>query len=254
MKAIAARRIAMLRVKRNNLFAGAGLSNVTLNVDSAPFSFLELSLSLAREYATCCIIVISVTMSTDYDLDDTPSSLTDDSSARRIHVGERPRERRSLTRKTASLGRSKGEEERREYERFTEHSEYRRALFEEEDHDNRYRLIPVHDRGTQDSRSSDESVRIFVYERVRNVHLVNSRYHSVERERGYQNGEYSQDSEMESDPFVTWRPRRALPREYFIEIMVVADKKMVDYHGSGLISYILVLMSTVGTYTISGYL
>lgn len=80
-----------------------------------------------------------------------------------------------------------------------------------------------------------------------NARLVNSRYYSVERERGYQNGGYSQDSEMESDPFVTWRPRRALPREYFIEIMVVADKKMVDYHGSGLISYILVLMSTVGT-------
>ncbi|XP_032671699.1 A disintegrin and metalloproteinase with thrombospondin motifs 9 isoform X2 [Odontomachus brunneus] len=137
----------------------------------------------------------------DYDLNDTPSPSTDDSSAGKIYVGERPRERRSLTRKTASLRRSK--EEEKEYERFTEQSEYRRALFEEEDHDNRY--------------------------------------HSIERERSYQNGGHSQDL----DPFVTWRPRRALPREYFIEIMVVADKKMVDYHGSGLISYILVLMSTV---------
>lgn len=75
---------------------------------------------------------------------------------------------------------------------------------------------------------------------------MNSRYYGVERERSYQNGGHSQDS----DPFVTWRPRRALPREYFIEIMVVADKKMVEYHGSGLISYILVLMSTVGTYSL----
>lgn len=59
---------------------------------------------------------------------------------------------------------------------------------------------------------------------------------------------------MDSDFFVTWRPRRALPREYFIEIMVVADAKMVEYHGSGLVSYILVLMSTVGIYIIFGYI
>lgn len=71
-------------------------------------------------------------------------------------------------------------------------------------------------------------------------------YHSVERERPYQ--EYSQDSEMDSDTFVTWRPRRALPREYFIEIMVVADAKMAEYHGTGLVNYIMVLMSTVSTF------
>jgi len=65
----------------------------------------------------------------------------------------------------------------------------------------------------------------------------------MEHEHNYQ--EYSQNSEIDSDPFVTWRPRRALPHEYFIEIMVVADAKMVEYHGSGLVSYILVLMSTV---------
>jgi len=65
----------------------------------------------------------------------------------------------------------------------------------------------------------------------------------MENEHNYQ--EYSQNSGTDLDPFVTWRPRRALPREYFIEIMVVADAKMVEYHGSGLVSYILVLMSTV---------
>lgn len=68
----------------------------------------------------------------------------------------------------------------------------------------------------------------------------------MERESNHQNEEYAKDSEM--NPFVTWRPRRALPREYFIEIMVVADAKMVEYHSSGLTSYILVLMSTVGIY------
>lgn len=77
---------------------------------------------------------------------------------------------------------------------------------------------------------------------------MNSRYYSVERE--HQNEEYAQDLEIDSDPFVTWRPRRALPREYFIEIMVVADAKMMEYHGTGLVSYILVLMSTVGTYSL----
>ncbi|KAG5308607.1 ATS20 metalloproteinase, partial [Pseudoatta argentina] len=142
----------------------------------------------------------------DYDSDDVPSPLTDDSSARRIYVGERSRERRSLTRKTASLERFPREEEER-YKQFTELSEHR-DFFQRLDYDDRY----------------------YIMER--------------ERERGYQN-EDAQDSEMDSDPFVTWRPRRALPREYFIEIMVVADAKMVEYHGTGLVSYILVLMSTV---------
>lgn len=73
----------------------------------------------------------------------------------------------------------------------------------------------------------------------------NCRYYPVKRRRNVPSEEYSQDSEMESDPFVTWRPRRALPREYFIEIMVVADAKMVNYHGKGLFGYILVLMSMV---------
>ncbi|XP_011881326.1 PREDICTED: A disintegrin and metalloproteinase with thrombospondin motifs 9 isoform X3 [Vollenhovia emeryi] len=141
----------------------------------------------------------------DYDSDDVPAPLTDDGSARKVYVGERSRERRSLTRKTASLERFPREEEE-EYERFTELSEHRRDFFQRLDYD---------------------------------------RYNNVERERGHQNEEYAQDSEMDSDPFVTWRPRRALPREYFIEIMVVADAKMVEYHGTGLVGYILVLMSTV---------
>lgn len=53
------------------------------------------------------------------------------------------------------------------------------------------------------------------------------------------------DDGMTSDELSSWRLRRALPREYFIEITVVADAKMMEYHGDGLIGYILVLMSTV---------
>lgn len=68
-------------------------------------------------------------MLTDYDSDDIPSPLIDDSSARKIYVGERSRERRSLTRKTASLDRFPREEEE-EYERFTELSEHRRNFFQ----------------------------------------------------------------------------------------------------------------------------
>ncbi|KAL7288709.1 hypothetical protein TKK_0017434 [Trichogramma kaykai] len=49
----------------------------------------------------------------------------------------------------------------------------------------------------------------------------------------------------EEDIYGLARSRRALTREYFIEIMVVADQKMIDYHGSSLTSYILVLMNTV---------
>lgn len=67
----------------------------------------------------------------------------------------------------------------------------------------------------------------------------------MEQRRNDLSEEYSQDSEMESDPSVTWRPRRALSSEYFIEIMVAADAEMKRYHGEGLLHYILVLMSTV---------
>lgn len=79
----------------------------------------------------------------------------------------------------------------------------------------------------------------------RNFLRNDARYYSVERRRNDLSEEYSQDSEMESDPSVTWRPRRALSSEYFIEIMVAADAEMKRYHGDGLLSYILVLMSTV---------
>lgn len=57
------------------------------------------------------------------------------------------------------------------------------------------------------------------------------------------------DQDADLDIYGSWRTRRALPREYFIEIMVVADAKMIDYHGPSLTSYILVLMNTVRTFT-----
>ncbi|XP_026672200.1 A disintegrin and metalloproteinase with thrombospondin motifs 9-like [Ceratina calcarata] len=71
------------------------------------------------------------------------------------------------------------------------------------------------------------------------------RYYSVEQRQNDPSEEYGQDSEMESDPSVTWRPRRAQGREYFIEIMVAADAEMMRYHGEHLSSYILGLMNTV---------
>ena len=73
----------------------------------------------------------------------------------------------------------------------------------------------------------------------------------MERERVYptENDPYSshQSVETDSDNSEGWRTRRAIPREYFIEIMVVADSKMMEYHGDGLVSYILVLMNMVRT-------
>jgi hypothetical protein len=41
------------------------------------------------------------------------------------------------------------------------------------------------------------------------------------------------------------RSKRSYSQEYFVEIMVVADKKMAEYHGDGLYHYILTLMSIV---------
>lgn len=41
------------------------------------------------------------------------------------------------------------------------------------------------------------------------------------------------------------RKKRSLTSEYVVELMVVADKKMADYHGKELHNYILTLMSIV---------
>ncbi|XP_012144163.2 A disintegrin and metalloproteinase with thrombospondin motifs 9 isoform X1 [Megachile rotundata] len=97
-----------------------------------------------------------------------------------------------------------------------------------------------------DHLADDESYEQFTEHQEDYEHFLrNDRYYSVERRRNEASEEYNQDSEMESDPFVTWRARRALPREYFIEIMVAADAAMAKYHGDYLVNYILVLMSMV---------
>lgn len=41
------------------------------------------------------------------------------------------------------------------------------------------------------------------------------------------------------------RKKRSLSSEYVVELMIVADKKMADYHGDALHNYILTLMSIV---------
>jgi hypothetical protein len=41
------------------------------------------------------------------------------------------------------------------------------------------------------------------------------------------------------------RRRRSVSQERFVEILVVADGKMVSYHGDNLVHYILTLMSVV---------
>nr|XP_050844302.1 A disintegrin and metalloproteinase with thrombospondin motifs 9 isoform X2 [Vespula vulgaris] len=149
----------------------------------------------------------------DYDTDETPVLLTDDSSGEKIYVDDRKRERRSLTVKTSM-------------DHFEEDYDGNRKMKREEDY-------------------AEEEYKQFVGHREHRNSLRDGRYYSVERRRNYPKDTYLQDSEMESDPFVAWRPQRALPREYFIEILVVADKKMTEYHADNLDSYILVLMSTV---------
>lgn len=44
------------------------------------------------------------------------------------------------------------------------------------------------------------------------------------------------------------RKKRSLSSEYVVELMIVADKKMADYHGDALHNYILTLMSIVRDY------
>lgn len=50
-----------------------------------------------------------------------------------------------------------------------------------------------------------------------------------------------------SVPFVpkSRRRKRSLSAEHVVELMVVADKKMADYHGEQLHNYVLTLMSIV---------
>jgi len=55
------------------------------------------------------------------------------------------------------------------------------------------------------------------------------------------NDEYHYDSEINKSE----RRKRSYSQERFIEIMVVADKKMAEYHGDSLYHYILTLMSIV---------
>lgn len=66
--------------------------------------------------------------------------------------------------------------------------------------------------------------------------------------------EANANSSTESDRFVgsngipftpKSRKKRSLSSENVVELMIVADKKMADYHGEELHSYILTLMSIV---------
>lgn len=42
-----------------------------------------------------------------------------------------------------------------------------------------------------------------------------------------------------------WRPKRSISRQIFIEVLIVADSRMVAFHGTNLQSYVLALMSSV---------
>lgn len=49
------------------------------------------------------------------------------------------------------------------------------------------------------------------------------------------------------------RKKRSLSSENVVELMIVADKKMADYHGEELHNYILTLMSIVSVFEILSY-
>lgn len=54
-------------------------------------------------------------------------------------------------------------------------------------------------------------------------------------------------------PIPKSRKKRSLSSENIVELMVVADKKMADYHGEELHNYILTLMSIVRVFEIVIY-
>lgn len=54
-------------------------------------------------------------------------------------------------------------------------------------------------------------------------------------------------------PTTKSRKKRSLSSENIVELMVVADKKMADYHGDELHNYILTLMSIVRVFLIFIY-
>ncbi|XP_057333026.1 A disintegrin and metalloproteinase with thrombospondin motifs 9-like isoform X2 [Microplitis mediator] len=158
----------------------------------------------------------------DYDgVEEAPTPLIDDSPNGKIYVGDRRRERRSLSEKNFIDYypiRDNEEESFRRLKEFTRH---------EKKYSNQNQLYDRYKKNREDEDDEDEEEEEFEDE---------------DEEMRERNGDNSRDS---TDMYASWRSRRALPREYFIEIMVVADDKMVDYHGSNLVEYIFVLMSTV---------
>lgn len=55
----------------------------------------------------------------------------------------------------------------------------------------------------------------------------------------------NQNESPTNSSHVLVRKRRSESRELHLEVLVVADSKMAEYHGSNLNHYILTLMSTV---------
>ncbi|XP_015608491.1 A disintegrin and metalloproteinase with thrombospondin motifs 20 isoform X2 [Cephus cinctus] len=143
----------------------------------------------------------------DYDTEESPPApLIDDSSADKVYVGEHPRARRSVTKKT-----------------FLDDS-----IEEYEDQDLYRQFL-----GKNELRFNNP-------ERSRNYGSI----YSDNRGRGNWYQRYT-TTETDPDPLASWRSRRALAQEYFIEILLVADFKMAQYHGEELFRYIMVLMNTV---------
>ncbi|XP_076766827.1 A disintegrin and metalloproteinase with thrombospondin motifs 1 [Xylocopa sonorina] len=118
--------------------------------------------------------------------------------------------------------------------------------------DRRRERRSVNEEKALDNSQNEEEFQQFVRQSDRHRTFLHSdsmydRYYSVEQRQNDPGEEYGQDSEMESDPSVTWRPQRTMPSGYFIEIVVVADATMIKYHRNSLISYILVLMNMVSS-------
>lgn len=114
----------------------------------------------------------------------------------------------------------------------------KRSVYIEDQHRRRKRRLLWKNTSPDDFEKQDTPIR------------NQSRYESMGRSKIYpsendRNWSHQSSVEADFDNYGGWRTRRAISREYFVEVLIVADSMMSEYHGDGLISYILVLMNTV---------
>lgn len=97
-----------------------------------------------------------------------------------------------------------------------------------------YESLKFHMRkATSDARTKQESEMLFDYE-TEDRHLMH-----------HFDGDEQDDYDTGHKNYKRKRSKRNIPEQYFVEMLVVADSSMANYHGNNTENYILALMYIV---------